>query len=533
VTPLPLPPRAQEFLDQAQRAEREARHEEARVCYERTLSLLRDEEHAETASACLRWIARTYDADGDAAAALDVSEAAIAVAELTGDDATLASALNTRAAVLFNLGELDECERLFKEVRRLASRSGAERLLAMVEQNLASIASIRGDLHLALVQCRSSLDHYRRLGLDAYLGPLLNNIGRLCTELCDYEGAEKSFREARRQLRRVGDRTHEVVVEVNRARLFVQKRDLDQAQEICMDALALAESTGEDRWTAEIWRNQGVIERERGAFDTAARILAEARALSEMRKDGVLTADITREQAALYRAMGRNQDTLRALTEARRLFEGLRARRELADLGRRLQDLEAEFLEIVREWGASIERKDPYTQGHCDRVADYSCRLAAAAGMGESDLKWFRMGALLHDVGKVSVPMEILNKAGKLDDAEWAVMSRHPVTGVELLEGVEFPWDVRPMIRHHHERWDGKGYPDRIGGEEIPFAARILTVADVWDALTTTRSYRPAYDAKKAFGIMKEESGTTFDPELLPLFASVLESMGAGVRLAA
>jgi putative nucleotidyltransferase with HDIG domain len=153
--------------------------------------------------------------------------------------------------------------------------------------------------------------------------------------------------------------------------------------------------------------------------------------------------------------------------------------------------------------------------------------------MGESDLKWFRMGALLHDVGKVSVPAEILNKAGKLDDTEWAVMSRHPVTGVELLEGVEFPWDVRPMIRHHHERWDGKGYPDRIGGEEIPFAARILTVADVWDALTTTRSYRPAYDARKAFGIMKEESGTTFDPELLPLFESVLESMGAAVRLAA
>jgi putative nucleotidyltransferase with HDIG domain len=166
-------------------------------------------------------------------------------------------------------------------------------------------------------------------------------------------------------------------------------------------------------------------------------------------------------------------------------------------------------------------------------VAEYACRLAAAAGMGENDLKWFRMGALLHDVGKVSVPAEILNKTGKLDDAEWAIMSRHPVTGVELLEGVEFPWDVRPMIRHHHERWDGSGYPDKIGGQEIPFAARILTVADVWDALTTTRSYRPAFDATKAFRIMKEESGRTFDPELLPLFQTVLEAMGAGVQLAA
>jgi HD-GYP domain-containing protein (c-di-GMP phosphodiesterase class II) len=143
------------------------------------------------------------------------------------------------------------------------------------------------------------------------------------------------------------------------------------------------------------------------------------------------------------------------------------------------------------------------------------------------------MGALLHDVGKVSVPMEILNKAGKLDDAEWAIMARHPVTGVELLEDVEFPWDVRPMILHHHERFDGSGYPHKLRGDAIPFAARILTVADVWDALTTSRSYRPAFDTTKAFRIMQEESGKTFDPDLLPVFETVLESMGTGVRLAA
>jgi putative nucleotidyltransferase with HDIG domain len=521
VFPSSLPASVQEQLDRGQAAELAARREEARACYEAALRLLPRGE-ATTASGILRRIARTHDADGDPSAALDVSEAAIAVAETTGDDYTLASALNTRAAVFYQLGDLDECERLFTESRILASRCGSDRLLAMIEQNLAAIACIRGDLHLALVQYRSSLDHYRRLGLDGYVGPLLNNIGKVCTELGDFEAAEKAFREARRHLRKAGDRTHEVLVEVNRARLFVQKREFDQAQEVCMDALALAQSTGEERWTAELWRNQGVIERERGAFEAAHRILSEARSLSEERQDGVLTADIVREQAALFRAMGRNQDTLRALNDARHMFEQLRARRELADLGRRLQDLETEFLEIVREWGTSIERKDAYTQGHCDRVADYACRLAVVAGMGEQDLKWFRMGALLHDVGKVSVPEEILTKAGKLDDAEWAIMSRHPVTGVELLEGVEFPWDVRPMIRHHHEKWDGRGYPDKLRGDDIPFAARILTVADVWDALTTTRSYRPAFTAAEAFRIMEKESGTTFDPDLLPLFAQVL-----------
>jgi HD-GYP domain-containing protein (c-di-GMP phosphodiesterase class II) len=155
-------------------------------------------------------------------------------------------------------------------------------------------------------------------------------------------------------------------------------------------------------------------------------------------------ADVARERGALYRAMGRNPETLRALNEAHRLFEQLRARRELLDVDRRLGELEEEFLEIVREWGASMERKDTYTQGHCDRVADYACRLAAVAGMDDWDLKWFRMGALLHDVGKVSVPLEILNKPGPLTDEEMAVMATHPAEGGALLEGVEFPGTCAP-----------------------------------------------------------------------------------------
>ena len=140
-------------------------------------------------------------------------------------------------------------------------------------------------------------------------------------------------------------------------------------------------------------------------------------------------------------------------------------------------------MKIVRSWGASIESKDPYTQGHSSRVAAIACQLAVANGLAAEELIWFRMGALLHDVGKVAVPIEVLNKRGPLDDAEWKLMARHPVTGVELLEGIEFPWDIPAMIRHHHERWDGTGSPDRLAGEAIPLAARVLT-----SRTSTTRS---------------------------------------------
>jgi putative nucleotidyltransferase with HDIG domain len=177
------------------------------------------------------------------------------------------------------------------------------------------------------------------------------------------------------------------------------------------------------------------------------------------------------------------------------------------------------LLEIVREWGESIESKDAYTQGHCSRVAEYACLLAQASGFPPDEMMWFRMGALLHDVGKVSVPLTILNKEGKLDEDEWSVMSRHPVYGVELLEGIEFPWDVRPMVRHHHERWDGSGYPDRLAGEASPLEARILTIADIYDALTTTRSYRRAFTHERAMEIMASEVGQSVDPGLFEIFA--------------
>ncbi len=171
----------------------------------------------------------------------------------------------------------------------------------------------------------------------------------------------------------------------------------------------------------------------------------------------------------------------------------------------------------MRRWGDSIEQKDLYTRGHCQRVADYSCLLARVAGFDESALVWFRMGAFLHDVGKTATPAEILNKRGPLTPVERATMEQHTVVGEALLSSVEFPWDIRPMIRSHHERWDGQGYPDRLRGEEIPLAARILCIADVYDALTTHRPYRRAFSANVALQIMREDVGA-FDGTLLSLF---------------
>lgn len=509
-----------ELVRAGKEAERLGRPREARDCFETALRSLSSGDVGDLSLQLLRWIAWAHATEGDPQAALDCLEAAEAAATATGDDHLLATVLNTRAGTLFGLGELDEAERLFERVRLLALRLGDRKLGAIADQNLGTVASIRGDLELALGRFQASLANYEALGELSYVGPLLNNIGRLQVELFEDAEAARTLARARTICKQQGDRHHLIMVDVNRARVMLRSGQPLKALRTSERARELAETSGDDRWLADILLVCGSSHLQLGHSEVALSFLDRAAELGRRREDPKVIADVVLEQARALRGIGRNRDTLLRLNEARRLFERLRARRDLANVGERLAELEKAFLQIVRDWGESIESKDAYTQGHCSRVSHYACLLAEASGLSEEEVKWFRMGALLHDVGKVSVPMEILNKPGKLDDDEWAVMAAHPVYGVELLEGIEFPWDVRPMIRHHHERWDGSGYPDRIAAEEIPFEARILTVADIYDALTTSRSYRPGFSHRKAMDIMTSEVGRTVDPELFARFTS-------------
>lgn len=143
---------------------------------------------------------------------------------------------------------------------------------------------------------------------------------------------------------------------------------------------------------------------------------------------------------------------------------------------------------------------------------------------------WFRIGALLHDVGKIEVPTEILTKNGPLSPEERAIMERHAAIGAELLRDIEFPWDVLPMIRSHHERWDGRGYPDQLEGETIPLTARVLCIADVFDALASDRPYRVAFPRDEALAIMEKDVGKAFDPALFPRFLQVVTRPGVAMN---
>lgn len=171
----------------------------------------------------------------------------------------------------------------------------------------------------------------------------------------------------------------------------------------------------------------------------------------------------------------------------------------------------------------SIEARDPYTRGHCDRLSEMSASLGEILGIPEEDVKALRSAGIVHDIGKVAVPDSILLKPGPLSPEEIEVMRKHPVVGEQICEPLKTFRLVLPIIRHHHERYDGSGYPDHLRGSEIPLTARILQLADVYDALTTDRPYRKADTSDIALGIMQEEAARGWwDRELLEAFRTMI-----------
>ncbi|MEZ5402802.1 MAG: response regulator [Bryobacteraceae bacterium] len=172
----------------------------------------------------------------------------------------------------------------------------------------------------------------------------------------------------------------------------------------------------------------------------------------------------------------------------------------------------------------AVEKRDKYTGDHCDRLARYSVMLGMALGLPRPQLVALHRGGYLHDIGKVCVPDAILFKKGPLTEEEWVVMRSHTTKGEEICRPMKTLAPVWPIIRNHHERWDGTGYPDGIKGEEIPLLARILQIADIFDALTTARPYKPALSTEETLQIMDDEVRRGWrDPELVPLFAESIQ----------
>jgi len=188
------------------------------------------------------------------------------------------------------------------------------------------------------------------------------------------------------------------------------------------------------------------------------------------------------------------------------------------------QALEQHYVDTMASLMEAVEAKDPYTRGHTDRVVELAVSLARAVGVSGKELRDIKRAAALHDVGKIAVPEAVIRKPGRLSPEELALMQKHPAKGESILGPLRFLNAAKPIIRHHHERYDGGGYPDGLKGKAIPLGARILAIADAYDAMTSNRPYRKAMTPAEALAEIEANAGKQFDPELVEAFVRMMRS---------
>jgi putative nucleotidyltransferase with HDIG domain len=454
----------------------------------------------EVLSDALRRLSANPPGRNDSANAFDLCRRAYDAATAIGDSRLAAEARTCLALIQLRLGDWEDARSGLEAALELSA--GFNSLSGQIEQHLGAMANAEGEPDVALGHYERSLALYTAAADGAAQAMVFNELGRLNADVERWDRADECFRTSFAIADAMDDDGHRGHALLNRTEVHLATADYDKARMSVEQALQIFDSMGQREFKAAAYKSLGVIFRDTGQLELAESRLSSSLDFAAAAGATLIQADASRELALLYKMMGRHPDTLKLLTSAHRLFGRLDPRRDLVDVGSKTSQLEGLYLGIVHDWGASIESSDTYTHGHSERVAEYAVRVATTLGLHEAELTTIRVGAYLHDLGKLRVPHEVLNKTGALTKDEVDMIRMHPLHGVDMLATVDFPWDIKPIIRSHHERLDGSGYPDRLRGDEIPLYAQIVGIVDIFDALTSTRTYRRALPAGQAISIL-------------------------------
>jgi putative nucleotidyltransferase with HDIG domain len=514
----------QNLIDSGREAQRTGAWDDALAHFESALAMLSSEGDPRTNADLLRWMGTVNAERGNLEEAHQRFQDSLAIAEANGLREQKGSALVSLASVELLRGNLEAAADLYLKARETAEEIGEERLVALIDMNLGVIANIQGNVAVALLSYRSSLERYRRLGDEFSATRALNNMGLGHVDLAEWEAAEACFGEAGEVAKKTGDTMMVGRVELNRAELHLKRRRFEAAQESVEQSLHVFHRLRAKPSIAEAYKFQGILYRETGKPEQSDTHFALSLGMAEACQNRLLQAETQMEWALLHLEEERKQEGILYLNRSLQLFQQLKAKREVLDIEKRLDRLKELYLPAVKAWGADLtEGKDPYQVGHAQRVADYATKLAKEVGVSGWDLTWLRIGAFIHDLGNMAVPAEVLSKQDALSDDEREIMKVHTIMGDSLARQLDFPEEVRPIVRSHHEQWGGLGYPDKLVGEEIPFGARLVSIADVFDALTSPRSFRAAYGRQDALEIMQNDAEKMFDPTLFGVFRDMLK----------
>jgi putative nucleotidyltransferase with HDIG domain len=449
--------------------ERSGRFEGAIRAYEFAIEMARGIGDGPHHADALRRLAVLHHLRGRSA---DARVMAVESAEIAGRSrapALAGAALNALASFQLEAGEIGMARETYARALTFAGTSPA--LRAKVRQNLGVAANIQGDHAEALRHYSGAFAEFVALGDDQGAAEAAHNLGCMARERGRFEEAASSFAMCREIALRVGDARLLGLCALSRAEVHLSLADFQAARDDAESALRTFEELDATMDKSAACRVLGTVFRETGRPVLAEARLRAAIRLAEEAEWGQGRAEAYRELAALHRHRGRNEEAIALLAQALRIFGFLDARLDVEDIAVKMGAYEGIVL-------------------HCERVAETAGAIAEALGLGPDAIRGIRLGAYLHDIGKVKVPVELLGRPGPLSPAERATMEAHTVLGEAMLTNVALPASVRAIVRSHHEKHDGSGYPDGLRGDQIPIEAQIIGLADVFDALTTPRVYR-------------------------------------------
>ncbi|MCC6317349.1 MAG: diguanylate cyclase [Gemmatimonadaceae bacterium] len=509
-------------LDPGRLAEARGEFQAAREYYERAMRELDHDAPPPAVAALLLQIARTFVASGRNAEARDCLEAVFALPDFGDMDAIVAEALELRGRLACEAGALDDAEADFREMGVRAAAAGQGWLVALGSEHLASVALVRDDWGASLDQLEAAAAGFRERGDDADTVRVQLQLARFYVDLKRWNAAEQALADALPRAQRASDLPSLARLELVRSQMAIDRSNVERARVSAERALDMARRAEHPGLATESVAMTGIVARELGDLDRALRLFEDAERQAHALDDAMLLGELACERTEVLARRPDHRRTLGALNHAYRSLARLLGQTGSVERARRLRRLERTFLDVTRHWAQRFEAVDHDTAGHVDRVADLTVEIARRMGIAPTALFGYRVGAYLHDLGKLAIAPAILNKRGRLTADEWSAVKRHPAAGAELLADTDFPWEVRPIVESHHECWNGSGYPHGRAGEEIPLAARIFCVADVFDALLARRAFKDPLTRDEAIEVMRRDVGRQFDPAVFRVFEDVV-----------
>jgi putative nucleotidyltransferase with HDIG domain len=498
--------------------------DKALICFEHAIKVQDHPPDDALRAELLRRMGHVWSKKGEWEKAQERYQESLRICEENGDNEGKAAALCSIGTIHFEKGSWEKVRKYYGAALRANRKTRNIKLVAQIYSNLGAMNNILGNWIAAIRYYRRCIPIFEETYNEGSLAETYHNLGITFVDKGDLTDADQYFAKSLEISERTGDIRLCAYSSLNRAEIGRLQKKLNSAMKLGNKAFSALKEVDDKLGMAEAYRILGSIEREQGNCTKSEEDLLLSVDIYRRYDNPLGIAESYRELGLTLQGQGRSQEALEAFSESFRVFREIKARKSMEEIDRKIIELEALYFQTARSMGESAESKDTYTIGHSQRVANYALAIAKKLDLRIEERKAILLASFLHDFGKINVENHILEKPGKLTEEEFEVIKKHPLWGIERLSDVNFPWEVKPLILHHQEKWDGTGYPIGLAGEKIPLGARIIAVADFFDALTTDRPYRDALPLEVVFGIIEEETGRILDPEIAPVFVELVRA---------